>query len=89
VIEILAFAIVDNERRYQRNGDAVLARFDCEVEGIELDRVELVRTGCGLVIRPPRRGTLQPAAKAALANLALAAFITAGGVEDLPLGAVA
>jgi hypothetical protein len=88
-VKILAFCLVPNARRYQRNGDAVLMLFDVEVDGIELDRVELVRTGCGLVIRPPRRGTLQPAAKVALVRVAQLAFAAAGGVEDLPLGAVA
>jgi hypothetical protein len=72
--------------RYAKNGDAVLMLFDCEVDGKEFDRVELVRQTSGLAVRLPR---CRARPRLILPYLRRAASWAAGGVEDMPLDEVA
>jgi hypothetical protein len=74
-VNILAFTIVDNVHRYAKNGDAVLMLFDCEVDGKEFDRVELVRQTSGLAVRLPRRGGVFGAGQDELSVLAAGCFV--------------
>ena len=90
-VNILAFAIVENSRRHMENGDVLLMRFDVEIDGVEMNHISLVRKSSGLVVRFPGRvrGSSHLAAKTALARVAFATFVQAGGVEEIPLDEVA
>jgi hypothetical protein len=86
-VEILALAIVQEERRFLENGDARLARFDCDIRDGKRELTGfLVRTHLDLLrIRFPK-GTrsMDPAIKRRLAQEAFAEFKAAGGTEWYP-----
>lgn len=73
-----------------RNGDQLLAVFDCEVAGFRLGGCQLVQSSRGFLIAQPPKGVnrnerraievIDPEIRAAMCSAARAAFLAIGGI---------
>jgi hypothetical protein len=84
-VNLLALALVKGDRRFLINGDTRLARFDVEIDSVELTGTLIRKATDALQVKFPR-GTfrIDPDAKRRLVPMAFAAFVAAGGVEKYP-----
>ena len=80
-----ALALVTGDEKHLINGDTRIARFDVEIDGVELTGTLIRRANDELRVKFPRGARrIDPAHKRQLAKIAFAAFRAAGGVEWYP-----
>jgi hypothetical protein len=83
-VNLLALALVTSDEKHLINGDTRIARFDVEIDGVEMTGTLIRRFTDALVVKFPRGRRVDPGVKRQLAKLAFAAFVAAGGVEKYP-----